>query len=159
MAEQNTKCVNCRTQCRNCNTYENMGDESTLVGHDSVVVKKTTIERWIDHSFSDDDRFEMFRLINFAPRSTYLPIARINIHRLSDLAIQKNYGGLRGHYLFLTTRLLRRHKAQHQRVGTGFIASKNCLFRELNRGVDWVFSNHAGKLQLLVDTLLQKHRV
>jgi glycerophosphoryl diester phosphodiesterase len=102
---------------------------------------------------------EMFRLINFVPSSTFLPIARINIQRLSDLAIRKNYGGLTGHYLFMTNNLLQRHKARHQGVGTGFIASENCLFRELNRGVDWVFSNNAGELQLLVDTLLKKRRV
>ena len=48
-------------------------------------------------------------------------------------------------------RLKARHAAQGQRLGTGFPASKNCLFRELNRGIEWVFTNNAVALQRIID--------
>ena len=38
---------------------------------------------------------------------------------------------------------------------TGFISSKNCLFRELNRSVDWIFSNDAVKIQKIRNRYLE----
>jgi len=92
---------------------------------------------------------EMFRLIDFVPASIFLPIAERNIRQLSRLALRENYGGLTGHYLFLTGRLLRRSRRRGQQVGTGFVASQNCLYREINRGVEWVFSDRAAALQAI----------
>jgi glycerophosphoryl diester phosphodiesterase len=60
---------------------------------------------------------------------------------------QHGWGGLCGHYLLVGATMMRHHHQKHQRVGTGYIATANCLFRELNRGVDWIFSNHAQALQ------------
>jgi glycerophosphoryl diester phosphodiesterase len=60
---------------------------------------------------------------------------------------QHRWGGLCGHYLLVGTTMMRRHHNRRQRVGTGYIESRSCLFRELNRGVDWIFSNNAVWLQ------------
>jgi glycerophosphoryl diester phosphodiesterase len=90
---------------------------------------------------------KMFQVIDFVPPSTFLPIARLNFLKLSELARSETYRGLCGHYLFLTNRLIKQHHDLHQKVGTGYIGSKNCLFRELNRGVEWIFSNNAAELQ------------
>jgi glycerophosphoryl diester phosphodiesterase len=98
---------------------------------------------------------EMFRLINFVPSSTFVPSARLNIKQLSDLAMMNNYGGIAGHYLLITDTLLKKHHSQKQCIGTGYICSKNCLFRELNRGVEWIFSNNAVELQGILDSMLK----
>ena len=98
---------------------------------------------------------EMFKLIAFVPKSAFVPIARFNFFRLSKLAIEQNYTGLAGHYLFLTASRLKKHWKSQQKVGTGYINSKNCLFRELNRGVEWIFSDNAVELQQIVNQLLQ----
>ena len=100
-------------------------------------------------------RPDMFRLIPFVPRSAVIPVARLNFRRFSRLTRQENYGGLAGHYRFLTNDMIQQHHASGQRVGTGFIGSRNCLFRELNRGVDWIFSNSASALQRTVDQLIK----
>jgi hypothetical protein len=42
--------------------------------------------------------------------------------------------------------LIRRHHAAGQRTGPGYPRSMPVLFRELNRQVDWIFSNHAGRI-------------
>lgn len=57
------------------------------------------------------------------------------------------WGGLCGHYLLVGGAMMAHHHQKRQQVGTGYIASANCLFRELNRGVDWIFSNRAEALQ------------
>jgi glycerophosphoryl diester phosphodiesterase len=103
-------------------------------------------------------RPQMFRVITFVPESTFLPIARFNVSELSQLARRENYGGLAGHYVLLTQATLDKHHAMRQKVGTGYIGSKACLFRELNRGVEWIFSNNAAAMQKLVDGLLKSDR-
>ena len=90
---------------------------------------------------------EMFRLIDFAPPATFVPVARLNFARLSRLAVQKGYGGVAGHYALVGDRAIRRLHAAGQKVGTGYPRARNCLFRETRRGVDWIFCNHAGEVQ------------
>ncbi len=92
----------------------------------------------------------MLDLMAFVPVSAMIPIAMLNPAEISSLALKKAYGGVAGHYLLLDDTKLARHHAKGQSVGTGYPASKNCLFREINRGVKWIFSNNAGDLQEIV---------
>ena len=101
-------------------------------------------------------RPEMFELIDFVPPSAFVPSARLNVRPLSDNALKKNYGGIAGHYLLINDTLLKKHHMQKQGVGTGYICSRNCLLRELNRGVDWIFTNHAVKLQTLWNGMVRR---
>jgi glycerophosphoryl diester phosphodiesterase len=95
----------------------------------------------------------MFELITFVPASTLIPIATLNITQLSDMALEKDYCGVAGHYLLLKNAILAKHHKMGQHVGTGYPASKNCLFREINRGVEWIFSNKAAELQRIANRL------
>jgi len=90
---------------------------------------------------------EMFPIITFIDKSNFLPIAELNFTALSNMALKNNYCGITGHYLFLSNPILQKHRSAGQKIGTGFISSQNALFREMNRGIDWIFSNHAKKLQ------------
>lgn len=98
---------------------------------------------------------EMFDLITFVPASTFIPIAIWKPSRFSRIALEKELGGVAGHYFLLNGSLVARHHARGQKVGTGYPGSKNCLFREINRGIEWIFSNHAARLQKLVNGLLE----
>jgi glycerophosphoryl diester phosphodiesterase len=89
---------------------------------------------------------EMFRRTWFAPPAAYLPVARLNLLQLSRLALRQGYAGVAGHYTLVRDGLIRRHHAAGQRIGTGYPRSMPVLFRELNRQVDWIFSNHAGRI-------------
>ncbi len=100
-------------------------------------------------------RPRMFGVIDFVPKSTFIPIAQLNFLKLSNLARQENYCGMAGHYLFLTKALLKKHWDMEQKVGTGYIGSKNCLFRELNRDIEWIFSNNAAEMQAIVQQLMK----
>jgi glycerophosphoryl diester phosphodiesterase len=99
---------------------------------------------------------KIFNLIEFAPKSTFLPVARFNLSQISKLALEQDYAGLAGHYFLLTASRLQSHQERQQKVGTGYVNSKNCLFRELNRDVEWVFSDNAVELQKVVNRLLSQ---
>lgn len=97
---------------------------------------------------------KIFKLFNRFPSGTFLPIARIRAGPFSNLSLNEMYGGLTGHYLFINNQMIDRHHESSQKIGTGFIHSRNSLFREINRGVDWIFSNHAASIQKMVNDLL-----
>jgi glycerophosphoryl diester phosphodiesterase len=90
---------------------------------------------------------EMFRRTSFVPPSACLPVARLNLPQLSQLALRTGYAGVAGHYALVGDGVVRRHHAAGQRVGTGYPRSMRVLVRELHRQVDWIFSNHAGRIQ------------
>ena len=85
-----------------------------------------------------------------------LPVAELNVASLSKVSMQRGYAGLAGHYLLITPGIMRRHQRAGQWVGTGFPRSRNGLLREVNRGVEWVFSNNAVRLQRELDDLLTR---
>jgi glycerophosphoryl diester phosphodiesterase len=98
----------------------------------------------------------LFEPLDFLPSESFFPVAETNVKTISERAIAHRYGGLGGHYLLLTNPLKRQHEKHEQRLGTGFPASKNCLFRELNRGIEWIFSNNAVALQGIRDHYLHQ---
>jgi len=91
----------------------------------------------------------------FAGPNACLLVAELNTRGHSRIALEGAYGGLCGHYLLLGDRLLERHRARGQRLGTGFAASRFCFYREVNRGIDWIFTNRARKLAAIRARLLQ----
>ncbi len=93
---------------------------------------------------------EIFDDLAFLPTQALLPIATLGYKRKSRLSFKKDYGGVLGHYQFLSGYRINRHLLHSHKVGVGFIASKNSLYRELNRGVEWIFSNNAVYLQQII---------
>jgi glycerophosphoryl diester phosphodiesterase len=88
--------------------------------------------------------------LGFSPPRACLPIARMNLHKVKRAMRTGAWGGMAGHYA-----LVRRPdiKALHHggyHVGTGYINSPSCLYREVARGIDWLFSDRALALQQLV---------
>jgi glycerophosphoryl diester phosphodiesterase len=98
----------------------------------------------------------MFGLIDFVPKTACLPVAQLNLSRLSRSAAQDRMAGVAGHYLFVTSKTIRRHHVLGQQVATGYIGSQNCLFREINRGVDWIFSNRGAGIQAILNDCLRQ---
>tara|TARA_R110002124_G_scaffold57625_2_gene161137 strand:- start:2778 stop:3569 length:792 start_codon:yes stop_codon:yes gene_type:complete len=98
----------------------------------------------------------VFEPLDFLPSECFFPVAETNVSAISEHTIARGYGGFGGHYLLLNNRLRQRHGAHGQQLGTGFPRSKNCLFRELNRGIEWVFSNDAVALQKIRDQFLRQ---
>lgn len=94
----------------------------------------------------------------FAGREACLLVAETDVAAQSRRALENGYGGFCAHYLLLGRSLLARHRARGQRLGTGFPASRFCFYRELNRGVDWIFTNRACKLAAIRARLIERAR-
>ena len=97
---------------------------------------------------------ELFGSAAFAGSAACLLVAELGVEAFSREVIAREYGGLCGQYLLLSRRLLDLHHAHGQQLGTGFATSRFCFYRELNRGVDWIFTDHALKLGAIREALL-----
>jgi glycerophosphoryl diester phosphodiesterase len=98
----------------------------------------------------------LFEHFDFISADTCLPVAELNIDRMSRQVVEKKLRGLTGHFLLMTNHTIKTLQQNGQSVGTGFVDSKQCLFRELNRGVRWIFSNKALALQHELNREIQK---
>ena len=97
----------------------------------------------------------LFDMASFVGDSACVPVAELNVNAMSRETLQRPFAGISGQYLLLHRRMIRRHQQRQQNIGTGFTASRYCLYRELNRGVDWIFTNHALKLRAILLQLLR----
>lgn len=80
-------------------------------------------------------------------------LARTNPGTISREALACGRAGIGAHYALLRAAHLQAHHAAGQKVGTGFPGSPGVLFREMDRGVDWIFANRALALRQAVDRL------
>ena len=92
----------------------------------------------------------------FVPREALVAIAEWNVHHISEIALREGFGAMTAQYLLMTDRLVERHLKAGQIVGTGFPCSRAVLSRELNRGVQWIFTNHAPQIAAELKSLSGK---
>jgi len=96
---------------------------------------------------------ELFESFNNFPNKCYLLVATLNMKELSKVVIDKSWGGVTGHYLLLTKKMIKIHHEHGQLVGTGFPRNMNPLKREIHRGVDYIFTNHPEILKSSLEKL------
>ena len=101
-------------------------------------------------------RKQMLEKINFLDNTAKILVAEFNVNELSRIALEKNYAGFAGHYILIGNKVVRKHLKSGQKIGVGYPRSKNSLFRELNRSVEWIFSNDAVGLNSIFQTELKK---
>ena len=86
----------------------------------------------------------IFPTLALFPKESYLLVpVHNNVHAFCQLSLQKHYGGVLGHYLLLNNRQIKRLRTANQLVGVGFVDSKFSLYREINRGINLLFTNNA----------------
>lgn len=94
---------------------------------------------------------EFFDHIDSISPQTFLPVAQTNTTKLFNTVLEKNYGGLTGHYLLLSRSMRKQLAQRNMKWGTGFVRSANVMHREANLGTHWVFTDHAISLQAKVN--------
>lgn len=99
---------------------------------------------------------DIFELVKFLPGRALLLVAEFNIRKFSEKVLQENYAGISGHFLLISKNTIQKHDQHDQKAGTGFARSRYCFYRELNRGVEWIFTNHALKLRNIQQQLLNR---
>lgn len=100
----------------------------------------------------DETLFETFT--QFPKDALLLVPLHNNVEYFCKLSLEKSYGGVLGHYLLLRDRYIKTLKAAKQMVGVGFIDSKYSLYRELNREVNFLFTNKAAATRAYLQELL-----
>ena len=101
---------------------------------------------------------DLFDALIIEPVDIFIPIARLNARELASRAISSGYSGIGGHYLIIGHRSLSRYQRQGLQAAIGFVNSTNSLFREVNRRVDWLFSDRPVNMQQTLDQLRRKGR-
>lgn len=89
-------------------------------------------------------------LIPWVSPKTWVCVAECNLAQVSKLVLENGFQAIVGHYALVSNAYKDLHQSRGQLVGTAYAESKNCLFREINRGVDWIFSHRAKTLQTQV---------
>lgn len=93
---------------------------------------------------------ELLSAIDSVPREACLPIARLNTQATLRAVVANGYGGMAGHYALIGRRGVAALHREGRRIGTGFVNSRGCLYREMARGIDWLFSDRGLDLQRII---------
>ena len=89
---------------------------------------------------------KVFEIFATLPKKYKFLVATTNTKEMSELAQAQDFGGIMGHYLLLGPQVVADHLRSGQKVGTGYLKSKNLIDRELSRGVEYIFTNHPWEL-------------
>lgn len=65
-----------------------------------------------------------------------------NVRKFCRLSLEKGYAGVLGNYWLLKNAFLDKLLQSNQKVGVGFVNSRNSLYRELQRPVPWIFTDN-----------------
>lgn len=84
---------------------------------------------------------ETFKVFTNFSKKAMIVVSTINPRAMSAVVTSQEYGGLMGHFVLMSSSILKKH---HEiKVGTGFPKNKSSFFREMNRdGIEWIFTNH-----------------
>jgi len=87
---------------------------------------------------------DLFPALTGFPRESLLLVpVHNNVNAFCKLSLSQYYGGVLGHYFLLRNRQIQQLLAANQILGVGFVDSKYSLYRELNRGLQYIFTNNA----------------
>lgn len=92
-------------------------------------------------------------LTQFPKESLLLVASHNNVQKFFNLCMKENYGGVLGHYFLMHNKVINQLKAAKKIVGVGMVNSKYSLYRELNRGIHWIFTNRASDVNLYLQSL------
>jgi glycerophosphoryl diester phosphodiesterase len=93
---------------------------------------------------------QLLTAIDSVPRRACLPIASLNTKATHRAAVASGCGGMTCHYALIGRRGIAAMHREGRHIGTGFVNSPRSMYRELARGVDWMFSDRALELQRMV---------
>ncbi len=93
---------------------------------------------------------DVFGRISGFPAASLLAIANHHPANHSRTVIENHWGGVCAHYSLTRRSVIEKMHQRHGKFGTGYPASRNVLFREINRGADFIFSNNACELMAIL---------
>lgn len=101
----------------------------------------------------------IFRSMSQFPRNALLLVAaHNNVEEFCTISQNEHYGGVLGHYFLISKKTINKMKAADQVIGVGQIDSKYSMYRELNRGINLLFTNRAAEIQVYLDHPASSYR-
>ncbi|RUR11280.1 glycerophosphodiester phosphodiesterase [Legionella septentrionalis] len=94
------------------------------------------------------------QLTQFPKESLLLVPVHNNVKQFCDLSLRQGYGGVLGHYFLLKDSQIANLNKAGQIAGVGFVNSKFSLYRELNRGLRYLFTNKAEEVSHYLHELI-----
>lgn len=86
-------------------------------------------------------------LVGTFPKASMLLVpVHNNVNEFILRSLQEGYGGILSHYLLLSQNKIKQLHLAHQIAGVGFVDSKRSLYREMNRGLRYLFTNRIEKV-------------
>lgn len=85
--------------------------------------------------------------VSFVTKKAMMNVAWADMASTLKKTLVFGHGAVSGHFLLLNARRLAECRQNGIMTGTGFIETEGALFRELNRGVDFIFTNHPIRLK------------
>lgn len=92
-------------------------------------------------------RTALFATLPELPAEARVPVAKMNTGAMLDWTLSHPSAGLAGAQFFMRTDHIQQLKAQRAFIGSGFVQRRGTLWREIGRGVEWIFSNDPVPLQ------------
>ena len=92
-------------------------------------------------------------LTPFPKESLLLVPVHNNVNQFCKLSMQQHFGGVLAHYFLLRESQINQLRAANQLIGVGFVDSKNSLYREMNRGIPFLFTNNAADIMNALNAL------
>jgi glycerophosphoryl diester phosphodiesterase len=93
-------------------------------------------------------------LIGTFPKASMLLVpVHNNVNEFMLRSLHEGYGGILSQYLLLSQNKIKQLHQAHQIAGVGFVDSKQSLYREMNRGLRYLFTNHVEKILLCLKDL------
>lgn len=89
-----------------------------------------------------------YSLSQFPKNALLLVASHNNVNQFCNICFNEDYGGVLGHYFLMNSKIITRIKDAKKIVGVGMVDSKNSLYRELNRGINWLFTNRAEAMNI-----------
>ncbi|MCW8452282.1 glycerophosphodiester phosphodiesterase [Legionella quinlivanii] len=125
--------------------------KAPFAGEDALFEVLSSLQSETDYHLLSLDE-EIFRELTLFSRQAMLLVAgHNNMARFCQDSLAQQYGGVLGHYLLFSSKKIELLKLAEQKVGVGFVDSKNVLYREVHRGMRWIFSNNVGAISRMLN--------
>ncbi|OFZ15937.1 MAG: hypothetical protein A2Z20_10790 [Bdellovibrionales bacterium RBG_16_40_8] len=88
----------------------------------------------------------------FAPKDAMMDVIWLDSKKIMKKNNELNHGAIAGHFLFFNKTQIKDLQEKNKLVGVGFLDSRNSFYREINRGVDFVFTDKPLRLKKVIFT-------
>ena len=85
---------------------------------------------------------QILERVTFAPKTSFMDVIWLNPSYVFELNARHQHGAVAGHPLFFNKNKVLELQSKGKQVGVGFIKSRHSLYREIAKGVDFVFTDN-----------------